>query len=79
MTGSNSKVLSQGEVQISDTPVRVGNTTVEGGQAAALDSGQEHAPEISVEHDADGNVALIRIRCSCGEDIAVACEYSDAA
>jgi len=82
MAGARSKILSQTDVRLSDAPVRVGESSV--AIAAAMEdatstAGHDHAPEVSVDHDAAGNVARIHIRCLCGEAITISCDYPDAA
>jgi hypothetical protein len=82
MAGSRSKVLSHAEVRLSDAPIRVGESS----QTQALEQTQSrlqsdhvHETSISLDHDQHGNVAVIHIRCQCGEDITISCDYPDAA
>lgn len=81
MTGSRQKVLSQTDVRVSDAPVRVGESPLAMALAASGSPSDPHghSPELSVEHDGAGNVVRIHVRCQCGEDITISCEYSDAA
>jgi len=73
-----SKILSSSDVVVSDAPVRIGDTsasTASMGDAASLNEAATHTPAVSVEHDAQGNVTRIHVRCGCGEDISLACDY----
>lgn len=78
---ARSKVLSQADVRVSEAPVRVGESplAVAAALAGATSATTERQPEVSVEHDAAGQVSRIHIRCQCGEEITVCCEYPEAA
>ena len=61
MAGSRSKVLSQTDVRLSDAPVRVGESSdaIAAAMAGATPTaGHGHAPELSLDHDAVGNVVI---------------------
>lgn len=82
MTVAGSRILSQTDVRLSDAPVRVGESSA--AIAAAMggvqtDAEHSHVTELSVDQDAVGNVVRIHIRCLCGENITISCDYPDAA
>jgi len=82
MSTASSKILSSSDVRISDAPVRVGEAQAPGASPNLNGHGSgdgKHEPEVSLEHDAAGNVATISIRCQCGEEITIACDYPSAA
>jgi len=80
MAGSHSKVLSHSDVKLSDAPVLIGDSPhAILSRAACTDGENPHEPEISLIHDQHGNVIRIHVRCQCGEDITISCEYPNAA
>jgi len=82
MAGSRSKVLSHSEVRLSDAPVRVGEspqTQAAEQTQSKLQSDHIHQTSISLDHDQHGNVAVIHVRCQCGENITISCDYPAAA
>jgi len=75
---TGSKILSSSDVIVSDAPVRIGDSSASAasvGDASLLNDAEAHTPAVSVEHDAQGNVVRIHVRCGCGEDISLACDY----
>jgi|GEM_PF-4667962 len=83
MSTASSKILSSRNVRVSDAPVRVGDVqtsaALSNGNTPGTDGNHNHEPEVALEHDANGNVATITIRCRCGEELTIACDYPTAA
>ncbi len=81
MSAASSKILSSSDVRLSHAPVRVGEVQPSGGASGSQkrDDVHNHEPEVALEHDANGNVSTISIRCRCGEEITIACDYPNAA
>ncbi len=85
MTGSRPKVLSQADVKVSNSPVRVGDSPLAAAAsiAASMPPGSletsKHEPQLSVETDDVGDVVRIRVHCGCGEEITICCDYPNVA
>ena len=65
-----SRVLSQTDVRVSNSPVRVGDKDM-----TASVTHTHSSPEVSVQRNSIGDVVEIHVRCSCGETTVINCQY----
>ncbi|GEM_PF-6428349 len=73
MTGTSGKrVLSEHQVRVSSTPVRIG-TDVAAADAIDTTGGSAKVSEV---RDQTGNLVEIHVTCDCGKTVVIACDYS---
>ena len=69
---SGKRVLSENQVRVSSTPVRIGTDVAE-----AVRSDTKGGPAtVNEVRDQTGNLVEIHVTCDCGKTVVIACDYS---
>ena len=73
MTGASGKrVLSENQVRVNSTPVRIGTNVA----AAVGTDAQGGSAKVNEVRDQTGNLVEIHVTCDCGKTVVIACDYS---
>jgi hypothetical protein len=72
---SKGGLLKQGSVAIGREPVKVPVGHVPARRPAAPAAHPEGEPEVQLLRAEDGSVRAITVRCTCGREISLQCEY----
>ena len=70
--GTKTRALSEKDVTISSSPVRVGGTPLPERQPDPVESCEAAVREV---RDSEGTLQEIHVQCSCGNTTVVVCEY----
>jgi hypothetical protein len=70
-------LLKQGTVAIGREPIRVPVAHMPPRRPAAAAAHPEGEPQVQLHRADDGSVRAITVRCTCGREVTLQCEYLD--